>query len=122
MSRVAERRSRHVAEPDEEFPEAYLPPKRRRRWRLLVGLVMLGVVLWLLPGIIAHTPLLDWALRAATADLDGRLSVRSASLGWLKPIAADGIVVRDAKNNHVLEAERLTSTKPLAQILCSLTA
>ena len=48
---------------------------RRRALRLAI----FGAVVWFLPSIITHSPLLSYALRLATADLDGTLSVQSVS-------------------------------------------
>ncbi len=98
------------------------PRKGRKRWLLLPVVVMLAAVLWLLPGIVAHTALLDWALQTATADLDGSLAVRSASLGWLRPIVVEGIEVRDVEDRRVLNAEKFASSKPLAEILLNLSS
>jgi hypothetical protein len=82
---------------------------------------MLGAAIWYLPGIAAHTPLLAWGIRTA-ARWKGSVSVRSASLGWCSPLALEGIEVRDAQDRPVLELARVTSEKPLWQILDNLRA
>jgi hypothetical protein len=90
---------------------------RKRRWRLLAVLLMLAALLWFTPAIVAHTPLLRWILARATAELDGTLTVQSASLGWFSPIAARDIEVRDAKGEPVLQAPKLSGNKSLVAIL-----
>ena len=52
------------------------PPRRKKRrvWRILSMLAMLAALVWLLPGIVAHSPLLGWIVRKATADLNGTVS------------------------------------------------
>jgi hypothetical protein len=93
------------------------PAGKRRRWRLLaIGALLLAVV-GLLPTIVSHTPLLNWLLAAGTTDLKGTVTVRSASLSWFSPLAAEGIEIRDAQGEPVLEAARLTGQKSLAEIL-----
>ena len=58
-------------------------------------LATLAVVLWLLPTVIAKTPMFPWILNIATADLNGSVTVKSASLGWLSPIEVHDIEVKD---------------------------
>ena len=81
------------------------------RWGLLMTLAMLAAVVWLLPGIIAHTRLLGWAINLATADLNGAVTVRSASLGWCSPIVVEGVEVRDAQGKTVLVLPRANSDR-----------
>ena len=94
---------------------AAVAPRRRRRW--LICLLSAAVLVWLLPGIVAHTPMVTWILHAATSKLDGSVGVRSASLGWFSPIALSGIEVRDARGEPVIEAEEARSEKSLLAIL-----
>ncbi|NQU25721.1 MAG: hypothetical protein HQ567_30910 [Candidatus Nealsonbacteria bacterium] len=104
-----------VEEPKEA--EAPQPVRKRRRWRWLAATAMLLGTLWLLPGLVAHTPLLGWILARATADLNGSVRVKSASLGWLRPIEAETITVCDRQGNTVLQAQRLEGNKSLAAVL-----
>lgn len=92
-------------------------PTRKRRWRLLAVVVSLAALLWFLPAVVAHTPLLRWIMAKATAELNGTVTVRSASLGWLSPIAAHGIEVCDAEGKPVLQATKVAGGKSLAAIL-----
>jgi hypothetical protein len=87
-----------------------------------VALLILAALVWLLPGLVARTPLLRWGLGKATADLNGTLTVQSASLGWLSPITLSGIQVRDAQQQPVLQAAELSSSKSLAAILWNLSS
>jgi hypothetical protein len=74
---------------------------------------------WLLPGIAAHTPLLAWGIRKAARLDGGSVSVRSASLGWLAPVTIEGVEIRDAQGQPLLDLAGLSSEKPLWQILGS---
>ncbi len=91
-------------------------PRRRRRW-VLAALLLLAVVLWFAPAIVAHTPLLGWILARATSDINGTVAVESASLGWLSPVAARGVEIRDTDGNPVLQAPKLVGNKRLAALL-----
>ena len=90
------------------------------RWRrLAAAAAALAVLLWLLPVGVAHTPLLVWGINRL-ADLEGTVSVQSASLGWFSPIVLSGIEVRDVHNQPAWVAAELKSSKSLAAILCNL--
>jgi translocation and assembly module TamB len=97
-SRRASERSEH--EPHEHHGERKRSPRRWRR--LVILLAPLVVVVWLLPMLIAHSPLLNWIVAKAAADLDGKVVVGSASLGWFSPIRVSEVEVRDAKGQPVL--------------------
>ena len=99
-----EEQRRQDAEPG---PAGPAPKPRRRRWLLWVPVLLL-VVLFFLPGLVAHTPLLGWVLDQAMVDLKGELSVERVSLGWFSPIEAERIEVRDAAGQSVLTAEKLS--------------
>lgn len=102
--------------PPAEAPPPPRPVRRRRRWAVPAVLV-LTTLLWLLPTIVAHTPLLHWILAKATAELNGTVTVESASLGWFSPVVARQIEVSDARGEPVLQAARLTGSRSLAAIL-----
>ena len=92
---------------------------RRKPRRRAIRLAIFGAVVWFLPSIITHSPLLSYALRLATADLDGTLSVQSVSLGWLSPVSVTGIEVNDRKGRPVLSIASLRGDRALAMILCN---
>ena len=117
MSTTTKRRRRNKTVENEETFTAEPQPRRRRRWWLLSIFAFLVTVVWLLPGIIANTPLLPWILAKATADLNGTLQVKSASLGWFSPIAVEEIEVRDAAQQPILQAALLKGDTSLAAIL-----
>jgi hypothetical protein len=81
----------------------------------------LAVVVWLLPIIIAKTPALGWILKMATADLNGSVAVKSASLGWLSPIEVQGIEVKDKEGKLVLSVDSVTGDRWLGTILFNYT-
>ena len=80
-------------------------------------LAVCAVVLWLLPTIIAKTPLFPWILKLATTDLNGSVTVNSASLGWLSPIEVQGIEVKDANGKMVLSVGSVVGDRRLGSIL-----
>jgi len=90
--------------------------KHRRRWWLWM-LAVLSVVLWLLPNIVAHTPLLGWGIGMAAADLNGTVTVGSASLGWFSPIAVQDVEITDSEGKLVLSLPSATGDRSLAALL-----
>ena len=71
--------------PDETAPAAR-PWTRwltRLAWLALLTTVSVVLLVAFAPQIVAHTPLRDRALAAATADLKGTLSIEELSLSWL---------------------------------------
>ncbi len=122
MPVLARRRSRKRAPREESAQQDEAPPaaprrRRRRRW-LVVALPILAVVFWL-PAIVARTPLLSWVLAIAAADLQGTVTVQSASLGWFSPIAADGLAIRDSGGEPVLQASGVRGDRSLVAILAN---
>ena len=109
-----QRQHRHM-----EVAEIPAKPASRRRWptRLAILLAMLAVLAWLLPAVIAHTPLLGWIINTAAGDLNGSVSVQSASLGWFSPIAVQNVEVRDAEGKAVLTVPSAAGDRSLAAIL-----
>ena len=114
-----------VEQTDKEQPDkaAGFSPKQmwRGRRRLLIVLAGLAIVVWLLPAIVVHTPLFRWILGKATADLNGTLTVQSASLGWFSPIAVGGVEVKDAQGKSVLTLPAASGDRSLVAILCNYT-
>ena len=82
---------------------------------------MLAVFVWLLPMIVANTPLLPWIVKQATAELNGSATIQSASLGWFSPVGATGIEVRDKDGKSVVSIASLNGDRPLVAILCDYT-
>ncbi|MDY0165663.1 MAG: hypothetical protein RBS80_03920 [Thermoguttaceae bacterium] len=92
------------------------PVKKRRRRFWILGLIVL-VVFWFLPGIVARTPVVQWAIDTAAADLNGRVAVDSVSLGWLSPIRVGGISLNDENQQQVLAVPWAESSRTLAGLL-----
>ena len=110
---------RHTRQHTYERVSVARPEPKRRSWRLVIIPAVLVTVLWLLPGIVAHSPLLSWAVRSFS-KLDATVAIRSASLGWFSPVIVSGIEIRDSQNRPVLELTEATSEKSLLGILTNL--
>lgn len=92
-------------------------PRRKRRWRWLAGAaLLLGVLVWLAPVIIAHSPMMGWIVSSASSDLDGSVEVGSASLGWFSPIGLSQIEIRDDKGQPVMTIPQVSGDRSLLSL------
>ena len=79
--------------------------------------VLLLALLWLLPAIVANSPLRDWVLSSAVADLKGSVRARSASLGWFSLPRLSGLEIRDEQGQTVLEIPQIETDRSLLSLL-----
>jgi hypothetical protein len=92
------------------------PPRKWKR-RLGLGLGLALLILWLLPTLVAHTPVLGWILGKAAKDLHGTLSADGASLGWFSPVVLRDVAVRDAAGKPLLRIPKVESEGTLLGML-----
>lgn len=87
------------------------------KWRSLVVVMGLIFLVVMLPSIAAQTPLLSWGIAQATADLNGKVTVDSASLGWFSPIVLNGVEVIDAEGAPVAEIPTIRVSQSLLGLI-----
>ncbi|MDZ7619421.1 MAG: hypothetical protein U1E05_20675, partial [Patescibacteria group bacterium] len=117
MSTSTSQRRRILTESVAAAPEpSARKPRVRRRWVVCAAALL---VLWFLPSIVAYTPMVRWAVNAATADLKGQVTVEAVSLGWLSPIRLRGARVTDEHQQQVVEAPQAESSRTLIGLLLS---
>jgi len=90
---------------------------RHRRWFWPALLLVLALVAWWLPAIVAATGAVQWVVAQATADVQGSVTVAAASLGWLRPIVVSGVEVRDAAGQPVATAPHIESDRRLCDLI-----
>ena len=96
------------------------PRKRKRRWivRLLWLMLILVIFVAIFPYLAAWVPgIRNFLLAKAVPNLNGSITAKSASLGWEKPIAFQGISIYSASQMPVVEIEELKGDRPLWKIL-----
>ncbi len=89
----------------------------RRQRRLIAAVLIPLFVVWLIPILIAHSPLINSVLGSASADLKGTVATKSASLGWFSPIWLAGVEVRDEHDQLVLEIPEVAGNRSLLSLL-----
>jgi hypothetical protein len=93
-------------------------PRRRGRWwrriPLIIGLLSLTV--WMLPTLIAVTPLRNVVLNMAQSQLPKGVTVGSARLSWTEPVQLNDVRVEDQTGREVLHVERIESEETLWEL------
>jgi hypothetical protein len=83
---------------------------------LLGAFVVLGLLAALGPKLVARTPLLDWLVQSAAADLDGTMSVGNATLGWFAPVVLENVAIIDRDGRPLLTVARVETSKTLLDL------
>ncbi len=100
--------------------EATSPAPRRpnRRWvGVAVAASLLLAAVWLAPVIVANTPLFNRVLAGLTSDLQGELTVQSASLGWFSPIVLTDVEARDTEGEPLAKIPAASTRRTLFSLL-----
>ena len=93
-----------------------IPPVRVRPAVFVIALVVvLGI--WLLPALVGHTGLVSWIANRSAAELNGRIVVQSASLGWFSPVSAYGVKIVDQEDREVIEVPEVHGDRVLVGLL-----
>jgi len=95
------------------------PPRRQRRWPsklAAMGLVLL-LILGFAPQIISRTPMLSQVVAMGTTDLNGSVTLGSASLSWFSPPAATNVDVVDASGHSVATADEVSMNQGLLSLI-----
>lgn len=101
---------------DYEAGEPFRKPRRRWLRILLILVVVLGILAWFAPSLIAMSPLFERIVAWATQDVDGTVRVGSASLGWLSPVVLNDVEVLDKQNQPVLRVGQLSGDRRLIDL------
>jgi hypothetical protein len=70
-----------------------------------------------LPTIAGHTGLVGWIANRSAADLNGRVIVQSASLGWFSPIKLYGVEIVDREEHPVVEVPQVQGDRSMMALL-----
>lgn len=95
--------------------------KPRRRWprRIAIALAGYALLMWVLPIVLAWTPLRNKALTAALPGLNGTITSGGASLGWFSPVVFTDLEIRDPSGNLLASAAAARTEKTLLQLALS---
>jgi len=106
MANESTRDNRGQSKNAAKTPDAKATKKKQpHRWRLLTMLATLGVIVWFCRS--SSRKRRCWpGAENATSDLNGSVSVKSASLGWLSPLEIRDVEVKDKLRQDVLRSPR----------------
>lgn len=93
--------------------DRYEEPRRRWGLRLGIMILLLGVLAWFLPAIVAHTSLRQHIVPWAVPELAGQVTIGSASLGWLSPVELRAVELDDPAGERVVSVSALSTSLPL---------
>jgi hypothetical protein len=82
------------------------------RWIWRIALALVAIVA-LAPTIASFAPFRNWIVNAAARDVNGSVSVDSASFGWLAGQRLDGLAVRSADGEPLITIDSLGADLPL---------
>jgi translocation and assembly module TamB len=91
----------------------------RRRWLfgLLPLFALVVALLWMAPTIVANTALMPKIISAALSDFEGRVTIGSASLGWLSPVIARDVAAVDTAGLPLAQIKSVQSERSLVGLL-----
>lgn len=109
-----------VASANQSQSRAPAPKRRaflaRLGRRLLPLVVLLLLLVWFAPTIVAKTELRNQIARAATADLKGTVHIGGASFGWFSPLELTDVTIADEAGRTIAEVKKITSEKSLLSL------
>ena len=103
-------------EPTRTRAQQWLAAARSRK-RLIAAVLIPIFMVWLIPILIAHSPIIGWVLNSAASDLKGTVTARSASLGWFSGVWLGGVEVRDEREQVVAEIPEVAGDRSLLGLL-----
>ncbi len=87
----------------------------KRRLGASLGLFLL--TLWLLPILVAHSPVLGRLVNSAAKHVNGTVTVGSASLGWFSPVVLRNVTIHDAAGANLATLAKVESERTLLSLL-----
>ncbi len=110
---------RHKSKSQEDLP------RRRKRSSpplpikpvVLVAAFSAILVVWILPTLLGYTGLVSWIANRSASELNGRIVVQSASLGWFSPVRAYGVKIVDPEGREVVEMPEVYGNRALVGLL-----
>lgn len=112
---------RQYLQSSDGYPASVAPPRRRKgKWLLLSVLIGLPLLVFAAPIVIAKTPLLGAVVALGAKEVNGKLTVGSASLNWVQPVELRDVELKDAQGNTVAKIEEITSGRTLFGLLTNL--
>ncbi len=104
-------------EPDSNDAASKRRRKTPRRSQTLVGVILIGIIIFFLPNLVLMSPLKHKVVSIATSDVDGKVQVESIRGGWLQSIRIQNLSITDSQNREVLRAKEVRLTKNILGLI-----
>lgn len=91
-------------------------PRRGRRWFWLGLPLLLALLVWFAPAIVASTDLRHRVLPLLLPDYPAGIETGGADLGWLSPVVLRDVTFRDLEGEPLLEVEAIETSKSLWEL------
>ncbi len=92
--------------------------RKRRRWLFrLCLLLVLGLLVWFAPALVARSALRSQILPYLLASYPGTIETPAADLGWTSPVVFRGVVLKDLQNEPLAEVAVVETELPLWKIV-----
>lgn len=129
---MAKRRNRKITKTtdDEELlPEPLEKSRRKRgsssrrssgsRWLIRFALfgLLLAVLIWFLPAIVANTPLKQMAIDMALGKLRGKATIETMELGWFSPVRLHGVRLADIEGKEIVTVKSVDMDRSLLGLI-----
>jgi len=101
--------------PGEPMP----PPRKRRLWLWIAGIVVVGLLLLILivPTLLGMGFARAIVVSQVNKRINGQLQVDSWSLGWFSSIGVQGISIKDESGRQILQLPRLQTHLSLLDVI-----
>jgi hypothetical protein len=93
------------------------PPRSWRKWLWLCSPILLGLLIWMTPVIVAHTALREQVVPFVLPAFEGSVTIESASFDWLSPVVFHDLVARDKRGERFLKVATIATERRLVDLV-----
>lgn len=114
---AADDASENPVEPTEPAIEESNPRPRRRRWKWFAFPLLLGLLLWFAPAIVARSILRTRILPFLLSFYPGAIDTPAADLDWFAPVVFRNVTFHDLDGEPLLEIAEIETELPLWKVV-----
>src|SRR4029077_5631677 len=105
---------------NDQPPKDIAPPKRRWLLRFMgVAIILLILLVWAAPWIIANTMLRDQLANTIIGTPNLTTSTKLESFGWFSPASVEGITIHGKERHVRIEVEKVVTDRSWPKLFAS---